>query len=146
MPIYGKVSGTWKSVTPSAKVSGTWRNVVAVWVKVSGTWRKAYQSLAATTTPTYVDGYEMAPGTPISGSAVCTPTGGVTPYSYEWEYVSGDTGLTLTNQYASVTSWSFTNSFSSFASKSAVYRCKVTDNAATVAYGDNVSIYLESSN
>ena len=145
MPIYGKISGTWKSVTPYAKVSGAWRNVVAVWVKVAGVWYKSYQSLSASASPTSVDGYDMAPGSPISGSSVCTPVGGVTPYSYEWEYVSGDTGLTLTNQYASVTSWTFTNSFTYFVSKSAVYRCKVTDSASTVAYGDNVSIYLESS-
>lgn len=43
MPIYTKVSGSWRTVeTPSVKVSGSWRDLDEAHVRVSGSWRKVY--------------------------------------------------------------------------------------------------------
>jgi hypothetical protein len=43
MPVWTKVSGTWRSVSDiRTKVSGTWRPVSGAWARVSGTWRSVF--------------------------------------------------------------------------------------------------------
>lgn len=68
---------------------------------------------------------------------VATPTGGTSPYTYAWEFVSGpppeDSGFNLHYTFATVKPASMTNVAS-------VVRCLITDANGQSAYTNNVSI------
>lgn len=137
MPI--NISGTWRDTKAWwVKVSGTWREGSGVFVKVSGTWREeAFTApLTATLAPSNVSGFAFSPGPATTGNCTTTPIGGVEPYSYLWQKVSGDT-ITVNNPTSAVTK------FTSFGpADSSVYRCRVTDNNSTEVFTNNVSITL----
>lgn len=146
MGVFVKVTGSWVPAKKIfRKVSGVWTEANEVHTKSSGSWAKVFSSLAASVNTTYLSGYDAAPGSPVTSQAVCTATGGFTPYSYLWEKVSGDT-VSLSGATSSVTTFSFTNSMSSTQTRSSFYRCKVTDNHGTIVYSPEVEVYLESSN
>lgn len=146
MSIHAKVSGTWQPITAVyRKIAGSWQAISQVHDKVSGTWQQVYSALSASLSTSYVSGSTGAPGTATSSAVLCTPSGGSSPYSYLWEYVSGDTGITIGSSTSAATVFQFYNPNNYFASKYALYRCRVTDSTSNVAYTSNVEVYLESS-
>lgn len=73
-----------------------------------------------------------------SAAVLVTASGGQSPYSYAWQYVSGDTVITTGAPTSSSTTW--TRSMTTYSTYSAVWRCKVTDNLGAVVYGGNVTV------
>ena len=100
-------------------------------------------ALSATVAPTSLSGSGINPPTNIytTDYAVCTPTGGVSPYTYAWEFVNGDGNISA--QYSSNATTQFYAYFPSDGTKSGTWRCKVTDSASTVAYSNNVDLFFD---
>lgn len=101
----------------------------------------AVPPLTASASPGFVIGQKGIPGT---GSVSTNPTsvsvsGGVGPYSYAWEYVSGAT-FTVNSPSSSTTS--FSRVVGDGDEFNGVYRCKVTDSLSNVVYANNVSITI----
>lgn len=85
--------------------------------------------------------FPYTPQTATSTTSTASPTGGIGPFSYQWEYVSGDVDVGADNPNNASTSWSASTAFPG--SRSAQWRCKITDiGSGAVAYGGNVSINL----
>lgn len=61
------------------------------------------------------------------------PSGGFAPYTYAWTHVSGDT-FTVTNPSSASTY--FAHTFTSYGTRSGVYRCTVTDSLGSTATVD----------
>lgn len=67
--------------------------------------------------------------------------GGILPYTFEVEYVSGDTDITA-NQFGDSVTFSATTTYpTSF--YSATYRFKVTDSIGGFAYTPNIGVTIE---
>jgi hypothetical protein len=79
-----------------------------------------------------VDGekYSAKPARVISNSATVTPVGGVSPYNYLWERISGDSRVTPTNTTTATTTFGGTL-FDDTAE--AIFRCTATDAAGASA-------------
>lgn len=100
------------------------------------------KSLIATVSPSSLDGIKSGSGTVVTSQAVTvTPSGGQTPYTYLWTYVSGDTEVVPTSSTLATTT------FRAFRSSpgiySASYKC-VVDDAVTSIDSSTVTITLES--
>jgi hypothetical protein len=79
--------------------------------------------------------------TVTSSSVSATASGGTSPYTYKWLYVSGNRAISATSGNSRTTSFTRTNC-SAGTSYAATWRCQATDAAGTVAYSGNVSITL----
>lgn len=75
------------------------------------------------------------------GPAFAAATGGVPPYTYLWQRVSGDTVTPATTPTSSSTSW-YHPGPAGGAGKISYWRCRVTDAANTVAYSSNVKVTI----
>ena len=76
-----------------------------------------------------------------SSASVGTVSGGSTPYSYLWEYVSGDSFTPNTSTSSSTTfSRNITVAVGESVTATGVYRCRVTDAASRVAYGPDCTV------
>ena len=76
-----------------------------------------------------------------SSAFVGTVSGGSTPYSYLWQYVSGDTFTANTNTSASTTfTAAISVSLGETVTKTGVYQCRVTDAVGAVAYGPECTV------
>jgi hypothetical protein len=96
-------------------------------------------SMTASASPTSLyQSTTFASGT--TSSTTVTPSGGTAPYTYAWALLTGDT-LTVNSPTAATTTFTATG-LTSGQSKSATYRCTVTDSAALTATVD-VSITVE---
>jgi hypothetical protein len=70
-----------------------------------------------------------------------SPSGGVGPYTYLWERVSGDTNIFPSGSISAATlRWGRSNG--SAGNFNATWRCCVTDNLGTVAYSPNVIVEI----
>jgi len=72
-------------------------------------------------------------------TVTASPVGGVGPYSYLWEEVSGDT-VSAGSGSSAGTNWSASGTAPE--TKAAVWRCKITDSLSTVAYSANVAVSI----
>lgn len=100
-------------------------------------------TLYAAISPTTVSGYCWDVGTAVTDTAcVCYPSGGVPPYTYAWEYVSGLTTVYATSPTAYATT--FYSYMPLGSTHGANYRCTVTDAAAQVVHTNEVTINLDS--
>jgi len=71
-----------------------------------------------------------------------TVAGGTAPYTYLWEYVSGDTFNPNTPTLSDTTfSKIMTVSVGETVEATGVYRCRVTDSASNVIYGPNCTVF-----
>jgi len=95
---------------------------------------------------TFVSGTNSRSGagnvtTTTSSATGGTVVGGSTPYTYLWEYVSGDVATANTATSVSTT---FTRTVAVGTGqtivKSGVYRLKITDNQTNVIYGPNCTV------
>lgn len=73
-------------------------------------------------------------------TVTATPSGGTAPYTYLWQYVSGDSSIFTTTPTEQQTDFSRYGSYTN--TYVANWRCRVTDSASTVAYSSNVTITL----
>jgi|GEM_PF-6512454 len=78
-------------------------------------------------------------GTTKSGNTVVTASGGVGSYTYQWEYVSGGTGISPVSPTSSSTSWKDPN-IADVGAETAYWRCKVTDSQGNIGYSNPVGI------
>lgn len=77
-----------------------------------------------------------ATATQTTGTCTCTAVGGVPGYTYAWTLVSG-TGISATAASSNVTAFTATG-LTTGETRSAVFRCTVTDSAGqvTIAVSD----------
>lgn len=143
MPLKAVVGGAEKlAAKADIYISGAKKRVVRIDAWNGSAW-KLVQSFAPpitlAVTPS-VSGAGSSFGTIsiTSGVATATPTGGTGPYTYAWTKVAGDT-LTVTSPNSASTT--FRAGIGPSDSRSATYRCTVTDKNGLTASG-NVSIYL----
>ena len=88
-----------------------------------------------------LSGFSYGLSSPITDSpANLTIIGGNSPYTVDWERVSGSTDIYATSDDGLTTYFTTTTAVGVV---SAVWRAKVTDDSATVAYSSNISITLE---
>lgn len=70
-------------------------------------------------------------GVAVSNSVTITPSGGVSPYTYAWSFVSGDSGINIDSPTAASTTWSALVS-SANSDRSGTYKCRITDHVGTI--------------
>lgn len=149
MTSHVNIAGVWKDVTDvSVNIGGAWKVVAGAWIKEGNAWRLFFGSGVAASTLNAamqagtVSGSRSDAGSVTSAAAVLLPTGGTPPYTYAWTKISGDT-LTVTSPTAA--SSTFSSTLTDGQTKSAVYRCTVTDSAGVPATAyDDVTINLTS--
>jgi hypothetical protein len=99
--------------------------------------------------PSEVDNVPLLPaGTPIGNrilstpSTVAKPVAGTGPFTYLWQYVSGDTTLTIVNPLSNTTNFRGTVRVND-GGKSAIFRCQITDSTSAIVYTNNVMAFIE---
>jgi len=116
-------------------------------ISLSNFYGKSSFSISGGTT--YVSGADTRSGgggktvTTFSSASAGTISGGTSPFSYLWQYVSGDT-FTPTTATSSSTTFSkiLLVTIGETTTATGVYRCRVTDNDSNVIYGPNCTIEL----
>lgn len=79
-----------------------------------------------------------------SSATVGTVTGGTAPYSYLWEYVSGDEFTPITSTSSdTIFARDMTVSVGQTVQATGVYRCQVTDSASAVIYGPDCTVFTQ---
>lgn len=131
-----KVAGTWRpAVSPAVRVSGTWRPIQSAWVRVAGVWKQVFVAMTVSISNGSGGGLH---GTLVSGGmSAPSITGGTSPYTYSWSFVSGQS-VTLTNPTNSSLTCTWTPG--SAGSFTTVLRCTVTDNNGIVVVSNNANL------
>ena len=115
-----------------------------MYTKVGGAWKAGFApDFTVSLDTTTVSGECSDPSfcTATTSVAEATPVGGgVAPFSYLWEYVSGDPGVQPQDSTAAAVSFEL-GGFTP-GGTDAVYRCRVTDAAGTVRYSGDLSVVL----
>jgi hypothetical protein len=121
---------------------GTLRTIQRVRGRDSGgTLRTLWVALSATVAPSGVEGFGDSTTDPdgnITTNAVTVTPAGTAPFTYLWEWVSGD--IMIADSPALATT---TFSGTTFSTKTAEFRCKVTDVNGNITYSPNVSAHIE---
>lgn len=123
--VNAKSGGVWGAATPFGRVSGTWSPVQTIYEKIGGVWTEIWSAISASASPASVSGHTPTSGTVNTNATTCTVSGGTSPYSYGWKYVSGDASITATSP--TMASTLFTGSVTPGQIKVATYACTVTD-------------------
>lgn len=98
--------------------------------------------LSASASPALLTGFTVGTGTVVTKfSATCTALGGSPGYTYSWTYVSGDASIGPID--AASASTKFSGYFTSIGTYSAVFKCVVTDAAATVVASNEITVTLD---
>jgi hypothetical protein len=145
MPLSINDGGVWKSATPYVNDGGTWKPVQVGYVNDGGAWKVFYSALAATYDIDASAAISGA-GTAVTNAVTVSPIGGVSPFQYAWSYVSGDT-FSVANPGPSPTAnvTTFSTSLSTSQTKSAFYRCTITDANGSTAFVDVSVTAIETS-
>lgn len=116
-------------------------------ISMSNLWGKSSFSVSGGSTS--VSGFSTRLGAgsktvTTSSASVGTVVGGTSPYSYLWEYVSGDT-FTPNTSTSNTTTFSkiLTVAVGEIVEATGVYRCRVTDSATNVIYGPNCTVFAQ---
>lgn len=84
--------------------------------------------LTASVSPPSIYGDRSGRGVAVTGSTTVSVSGGLTPYTYAWSYVSGDATFTCTSPSAATTTFSATVGLGQ--DKASTWKCRVTDAAS----------------
>ncbi|MBK7251958.1 MAG: hypothetical protein IPI06_14110 [Gammaproteobacteria bacterium] len=95
-------------------------------------------SLSGSASPGSIDHTFSGSSSATSGSVTVTPSGGTPGYTYAWTRVSGSADVSAVSSSAATTAFSVV-SMSDGATKSATFRCTVTD-SASATYTVDVSV------
>lgn len=79
-------------------------------------------------------------GTVTTPSQAVTVTGGTSPYTYAWEFVSGSAAISITSPTGSSTTFSALVAHG--VPETAFFRCKVTDNVGNITYSNDIYVFL----
>jgi hypothetical protein len=102
-------------------------------------------ALSATISATTWNQSDNYPYPPTEDPAVVvTAAGGQVPYTYAWQFVSGQTGTTANSPTSNSTQWTGTPPKGQ--TQVAVWRCQVTDHAGTIAYPPSVTVTVSNYN
>lgn len=110
----------------------------------TATLRTVFTYLTAAASPVNTTGANSgtaASGDVTTATITVTPTGGASPYTYAWEYISGNVSIAPNTPTSASTTFTLVGAFDGI-SYTAVYRCKVTDANGAVAYTNNVDIRI----
>lgn len=109
------------------------------WVGPQGA--TAAVELSGSASPDYVFTEESATAAE-SGPVTASPIGGVPTFAYEWEYVSGDAApyIDVVSTSTATTTFSGEVDGPNGNQPTAVWRCKITDSAASIAYTQDVTV------
>ena len=148
MPLKVWNGSSWVSSTGLKVWNGSsWASAVAGKVWNGSSWVQFFSSLAASLSPTSVSGSEQRLGAgskyvPATPTVYVTASGGVAPYTYLWEYVSGTAaGFNQTSSSSFMDFFrNMTVSVGEVKNEQGYYRCKVTDNAGTIVYTTTVLV------
>lgn len=144
MPLKVVVNGVQKDAEEMEVTAGNaQKRVVRVEAWNGSAWKLAQSfapPISLNVSPSSVFGENNSSGVVLitSSTATATPTGGTAPYTYSWAKVSGDT-MTVTASTSASTA--FRLGVGPGDTKSATYRCTVTDKNGLTAQ-DSVSITL----
>lgn len=99
-------------------------------------------TFSATVVPSTASGLGVAPAT-IQTVTVANVVvqGGVPPYTYSWQYVSGSTSIYARNPSSDFTR--FAAYLPSSATLTAVYKCVVTDALATAIDSTTITVTID---
>ena len=116
-------------------------------ISMSDLWGKSSFSVSGGSTSVSGSSTRLGAGSKTvttSSASVGTVVGGTSPYSYLWEYVSGDT-FTPNTSTSNTTTFSkiLTVDVGETVEATGVYRCRVTDSASSVIYGPNCTVFAQ---
>lgn len=103
--------GAWHDETGRAiHVNGEWHSVASIAVHTGGAWHQpqTYAPPLSASAPSEVDNSVYTPNPTfanVSVSATITPSGGQSPYTYQWTKQSGDSRITIGSSTMATTSF-----------------------------------------
>lgn len=147
------VTNTTTGITISGPAGDTTLNAGTLTVSWTGTAVIGAASYGGTVSDASVQKVAVYPAGASGNKTVTTPAttalpiGGTGPFTYLWEFVSGDVTLAPVSPTLATTTFKGTV-FINGDTKTAVWRCKITDTGAgsAVVYTNNVTAYIEATN
>ena len=143
MPIWGNTAGGWKNIGyPFINVSGTWKPVIDAWNNVSGTWKRCFGGplvITVSSGSAFGQYTGAGSGTATTSSVTAAALTGVGPFTYLWQYVSGDATTGANSGSAATTTFSRTATAPA-GPFNAVWQCKVTDSTGHIGYSPTVTV------
>jgi hypothetical protein len=80
-------------------------------------------------------------GEAVTNSVTITPSGGVSPYTYAWSMVSGDSAINIDSPTSATTSFSALVSALNN-DRTGIFKCRITDHDGTIFDVTGVSVEL----
>jgi hypothetical protein len=133
------IASQWRTVTTGeAFVNGAWRVLQYGEAYVDGDWRRIVTFILPMTM-TIDDKTVIARRTPVTAKITPALSGGLAPYTYLWERLSG-TGIAISS--TTIAAPTFSAGLADGDSATSVYRCTVTDSIGT-SVADTATVYFE---
>lgn len=122
------LSGQWRDVSSGdVRIGSEWRPLVRAEYFNGTEWKQIVSfvpPLSLSISPTIAGGSIPAAGLVTTNSVSAVPTGGQAPFTYLWEFVSGDASSVTTPTTAATT---FSSTVAYLENRSATFRCTATD-------------------
>lgn len=141
------ISGALRTISTISMrdATATLRSISRVRMRdAAGTLRTVFDFFTVTLSTSSMHGYGS--GAAISGSVVTDPvtstvSGGAAPYTYFWQFVSGDEDIVIDTPTADDTTFSAASVYESIPLQG-LFRLRVTDNGGQLVVSSNVNIVL----
>lgn len=125
-----RVLGAWHMAGDMfVRISGQWRRITGIRARVAGAWQtvSGFTSTFSASAPTDTFGYGS-----VTDPVTITPTGGVSPYTYQWTRISGALAITTVSPNMATTAFQTTRTSGSFTT---VFGWVATDATGATASG-----------
>ena len=143
MPIWGDTASGWKNIGyPFINISGNWKIVTDAWNNVGGVWKRCFGGpvvVTVSSSSAFGQYTGVGAGTATTFSVTASPNNGVGPYTYLWQYVSGDASTVVTSSTAATTTFS-RNGTAPAGPFYSNWQCKVTDSTGRIGYSPVVQV------